>query len=210
MKKIYFMLVLVSVISVLLVSSVYAAGNITVSAEVVEDTVVAEVIVEDNPGIAGYSLLMDFDKSKLVPVSVEQGTAVAGMGVISNVHLVEDLTTLDAVSAVMASTTSMRKNGVMFTVVFDIKDGATGEVELSLYAESENAILNGNLEVVDIDISGTKINLSSGQSSTTGGGSIVIKPSIPNKPIVKPDPEEPEDEPEEEPDDGKPEVPTDK
>lgn len=191
MKKIKLLAALLVVALTVVVSA--AAATISIDAEVVDNTVVTTVSITDNPGIAGYSLRMNFDTDKLVPVSIEQGTVVGGMGVISNIDLTEDLSTLENVSAVMASTANVKKDGVMFTVVFDIKNGAKGEIEFSLFSQEKDAIVNAALKPVDVEIKGTKINLTSGDSTETGGGSIVVKPPV----VVLPDPtpdKEPEDE----------------
>ena len=200
MKKLKFLTAMLLVALTVMVSA--AATTISIDAEVVDNTVVATVSIADNPGIAGYSLRMDFDKDKLVPLKIKKGEIAGSIGIVSNINLTEDLTTLDNVSAVTASTSDVEGDGVMYTVTFSIKDGAKGETELSLFSQEKGALVNADLKTIDAEIKGTKINLTSGDSESTGGGSIVVKPPV----IILPD--EPEDEPDNEPEDEPDDKPT--
>lgn len=186
MKKLLMCLALM-----LSLTAVAAAGEIKISAKVVSGTVVADVEFVDNPGIAGFAVNMNFDKTKLTPVSVTTGDVLSG-SVTSNLHIEEDYSDLDHVSAVWVNNSDVRKSGVFYTVVFAIKDGAKGSTELTLEYSSDN-ISNASLENVAFDTTGAVINLGGGTSS---GGTTVVRPSTgTSMPKDEPD-DQPDDEPE--------------
>lgn len=149
-----------------------AASEIRISAEVVGDTVVADVEFLDNPGIAGFAVNVKFDKTKLTPVSVTAGDVLSG-SVTSNLHIEDDYSKLDYVSAVWVNSTDVKKSGIFYTVVFSIKDGAKGATELTPEYSVDN-ISNSSFENVNFDTTGAVINLDRG---TTTGGTTVVKPS---------------------------------
>ncbi|MDR3288646.1 MAG: chitobiase/beta-hexosaminidase C-terminal domain-containing protein, partial [Peptococcaceae bacterium] len=87
------------------------------------DEVSVTVSLANNPGLATFTLNLNFDKSKLQPVSITQGAALTVGSIVSNIQSGLDLTQLDYVSAVWYNTTNTTANGVLYTVKFKIKDG---------------------------------------------------------------------------------------
>ena len=176
MKK--FLLILA--LTVLLVTAV-SAQDIKISAEVVQSTVKADVVFSKNPGIAGFSIDMCFDNEKLVPVAIEVGDALDGYSISSNLNIADDLSILDRVSAVWINTSNIKRNGVFYTVIFEVKDGAKGKTELTL-SYYNGDISNSNLENVDFDLTGTVIDLKKGTTSegeTVPGGTDTVEPPLP-------------------------------
>ncbi len=174
----------------LLLTAAAAAQEIKISAEVVNNTVVADVEFIDNPGIAGFVINMNFDKSKLTPVSVATGDMLGG-SITSNLHITDDYSDLDYVSAVWVNTSNNAKDGVFYTVVFSINDGAKGSTELTLDYKKEN-VSNASFENVSFDTTGATVKLG---GNDTSGGSAVTKPSTGSTPSTKPT-EKPNKEPE--------------
>lgn len=189
MKKLLFLLALV----VLMLTAV-SAQDIKISAEVVQNTVKADVIFSQNPGIAGFSVDMNFDKTKLTPVAIEVGDTLKGYSITSNLHMTDDFSALKHVSAVWISASDTNRNGIFYTVIFDIKDGAKGKTELTL-SYNKNDISNSAFESVDFKLTSAVINLDNGTSSSgttsSGGTDVVIPPSAPQEPEKDPEVFEP-------------------
>ncbi len=163
--------------------TVASAQEIRISAEVVENTVIADVIFEGNPGIAGFSVNMGFDNKMLVPVSIEVGQALKGHSITSNLHIVDDFESLDYVSAVWTNYGNFKGNGVFYTVIFDIKEGAKGDTQLTIGYRNGD-IANALLQNVDFDLSGQIINISSEKPS--------VSPDNPPEAPTEPDDEQQE------------------
>lgn len=164
--------------ALILMVTAASAQEIKISAKLVKDTLIADVLAEDNPGIAGFSINMNFDKTKLTPVTLETGDALKGYSVTSNIHIEDNLEKLSHVSAVWINTSNQKNNGVLYTVVFDVKDCAEGTTELTLEYEEGN-ISNSSLESVDFDLTGAVIDFDDEKitaGSTSPGGTIVVRP----------------------------------
>jgi hypothetical protein len=124
-------------------------------------TVTIPVTIANNPGIAGFTLELAFDKNVLVPVSISPG---AGIGsVTSNIQSGVGLSTLDRVTANWADSNGMDDDGELFSVTFQIKqDASAGATSIVLTYRHDNDIAstsgegyvnpdvtNGTLSVVE-------------------------------------------------------------
>jgi len=119
----------------------------------------AVVSIRNNPGIAGYNLVMEFDNTILTPVSIAEGSALAGgMIFISNLMGApdEDLSEISAVTAVWGAASDDNGNGVLFTVLFQASQ-ASGSTELWL---ESRGIGNAYGQDVDFIYSGAVIDFS--------------------------------------------------
>jgi uncharacterized protein YjdB len=86
------------------------------------DEVDVTVTLANNPGIASFTFKLNFDKTKLQPVSITKGAALTG-NITSNINAPGiDLTALDFVSATWTDASNFSGNGVLYTVKFKIKD----------------------------------------------------------------------------------------
>ncbi|MBE6689140.1 MAG: hypothetical protein E7588_07695 [Ruminococcaceae bacterium] len=188
MKRIVMIITTAVMLSVLIMAS--KAAEIRISAEIVEKTVKAHVVFLDNPGIAGFSLNMLFDKEKLTPVAIETGEAFSGKNITSNIQLSQDLSALDSVSAVWIGTSDVKTDGILYTVIFKINDSAEGNTELSLYYKNGN-ISNSALKNVDFDVTGAVLNLNDGKADNT--------PTVPGDTFVPPTDTLPDEIPDEKP-----------
>lgn len=90
----------------------------------VNGTVDVSVRIENNPGIATFSLRLNFDNTKLVPISINTGSVVLPDQITSNIQSMSDLSTLSFVSAFWVSPTDVVQDGTLYTVTFRVKQGA--------------------------------------------------------------------------------------
>ncbi|MBE6538470.1 MAG: hypothetical protein E7671_03285 [Ruminococcaceae bacterium] len=123
-------------------------GKVSVKAEISENQVIAQVYIDGNPGVAAFNLELGFDKAILRPVSIEGATLISGATLLSNVQQGGDsLATLDSVTAYCFGASDFNGDGTLFTVIFDVLEGASGETEITL-----NSPVGGNVnqELKDI------------------------------------------------------------
>jgi len=119
----------------------------------------AVVSVVNNPGIAGYNLVIEFDNTKLTPVSIEEGNALTGgMIFISNLSgaTQEQIAEMSAVTAVWGAAQDAEEDGVLFTVLFSVSDEAAELVELHL---ASRGIGNTSEEDLDFILTSATIEL---------------------------------------------------
>jgi len=139
----------------------------------------AVVSISNNPGIAAYNLLMEYDSTMLTPVSISEGAILQGMVFTSNVAGADEerLAELNGVTAVWASAENDTGNGVVYTVLFRVNPYATGVSQLNLVSRG---IGNADEEIVDfvlrgavVDINGDAVGIS-GEVNDGGFGVVAI------------------------------------
>ncbi len=140
-------------------SGVTKQGKLTLTAEVVGDQLVAKVNLSDNPGVAGFHLRVDFDNTKLCPVAITDSELVDCKYIYSPISK-EDavLSDFEFVNAFYFNPSNFTKDGLLFSLTFDILDGASGETELTLACEDGDNT-NENLEDVIFELENCKVNL---------------------------------------------------
>ncbi len=112
---------------------VVKGGEISVVAEVADGKLTAKVNLANNPGIAGFNIRLGFDNTKLRPVEFTGSEIIDHNAIVSNIQMGEEyLDELTFVSAVYPNPSDFNGNGNLFTLVFDIREGASGETELTL------------------------------------------------------------------------------
>ena len=116
----------------------------------------AIVTIANNPGIAGYDIVMEFDNTILTPVSIEEGDTLGGMIFISNMSgaTEERIAEMDAVTAVWGAAVDNDENGVIYTVLFRASEAATGSTKLRLVSRG---IGNAAGQAVDFTLIGAEI-----------------------------------------------------
>lgn len=126
-----------------------AATTPTLSVSSIEgaagDTVTVSVFMTGNPGIAGMTVLLNFDKSVLTPVSAGAGAKLASIGVTTNADdPSQNLSDLDAISFMFYRTTSYTGNGEFFTATFKINKNtkATSSIVSLVCREATNQDLD--------------------------------------------------------------------
>ena len=112
------------------------------------DTVSVDVVMENNPGIAAFRFFIDFDESYLEPVSVSKGEAVSAGNIYSNVSLKD----ISVIVTTWDNASDVSMNGVVFTMVFRIKD-TSGMTKYPLtLAYNQVDVCNENFEDVYFEI----------------------------------------------------------
>lgn len=145
----------------------FNAGSASISVGTVDgktgQTVIVPVSISGNPGIAGYSLKIDFDANALTLNSMTAGSLISGNGTFSvnnEAHIV-NWYTVD----------NMTGNGELLKLSFTVKEGATeGTIPVSV---SLNDGLDSNLSnedgiAVPVTIHSGGIRIAKAQSGTFG------------------------------------------
>lgn len=150
--------------SVTLKKAVTATGKVSlesVSGSLGENVTIPVKIAE-NPGIAGFKFKINYDKSTLVPVSIEKGTVLNAGTLTSNIQQSGDLASLDYVSAFWSNPANVTANGEILRVTFKISENAkegtypvtisyeTGDVTNQNYDDVELATENGSVKVTNV------------------------------------------------------------
>jgi hypothetical protein len=96
------------------------------------------VSLANNPGLAGFVLDLNFDNTKLTPVSITRGAVISGDMFNSNLNDAGvDLSMLTSVTAAWFNASNVTENGVVFTVRFKIKETVTDEtIPITISVES--------------------------------------------------------------------------
>ncbi|MCL2838852.1 MAG: S-layer homology domain-containing protein [Oscillospiraceae bacterium] len=153
-KKVLSILIVFSLMTVF-VPAIYAANDAVVSVSSVSgiagETVEVSVAITNNPGVAAFSFVLNFDRELVTPVSFEQN--IRGM-LISNLQFV-DGEDLEFVTAIWASVTNFTEDVTLFTVTFKISEEAQGNIEISMTGE----MINENLGEVTVRIEGGSIEI---------------------------------------------------
>lgn len=147
-----------------------AEPEIYITTRLAEDVGLHEVVVSitNNPGIAGYNLVIYFDNTKLTPVSISEAASLrSGMIFTSNVAGAssESLAEMSAVTAVWGGAEDDTGSGVIYTILFSAAPTATGTTELIL---SSRGIGNSDGETVDFILTGATIDFGNGTGSVAG------------------------------------------
>jgi len=108
----------------------------------------AVVSISNNPGIAGFTLRLHFDNTKLLPVLITNGEAITTEDISSNIQQGDDLSDLDFVTALWSNATNITADGTLYTVKFKVKEAGFTQLTLS-YTPGD--IANQNLQPVNVD-----------------------------------------------------------
>jgi hypothetical protein len=121
---------------------------------------VAEVSVSfsHNPGIAAFSLRMDYDSAILTPVSIARGAVLDVGSVTSNLQSESDSSKLAFVSAVWVNPSNFTGDGVIYTVKFKIHESASGNIPVTVSYEA-GGIVNQNYEDIEARIENGNISI---------------------------------------------------
>lgn len=154
MKKVI-ALFLSGIIAVSFVLTVFASMPNRVYAESVTaeagDTVTIPVMIENNEGFMGFAVFVTYDKSVFKPVSVTKGSMISGL---FNDSISTSKT--NTFKVVCSETSNVTANGVLFSLKFDVLDGASGKQEIRLsYSQQDTFDENWNnvsFACEDIDV----------------------------------------------------------
>lgn len=123
------------------------------------DVVSVDVTVQGNPGISAFILNVNFDKTKIKPLSITKGDILINGTFSSNIDA-GNLDQMDSVTAVWAGTTDVTADsGTVFTIQFEVKqllDNAQTPVTLS-YNSAD--LLNASFDNVGFNVTDGSINI---------------------------------------------------
>ena len=94
------------------------------------DTFTVSVNLNDNPGIAGYTLKVDFDTTKLVLSKVELGEKTASKNVVLNTDQGGSVSQFTDVVATYGATKNTTASGEYLKITFKVLSGASGNASI--------------------------------------------------------------------------------
>lgn len=114
----------------------------------VGETVIIPVNIIENPGIAGFTFTVNYDKRVLTPKEITSGDLITSGFFTSNLEQGIPLEELDNVKVHWNTESNITNDGTLFNVVFDVSSTAT-EGQYAIWLEYENGdITNQNLDGV--------------------------------------------------------------
>ncbi len=120
--------------------------------------------ITENSGVAVFNLRVEFDKEKLIPVSITKGDALEGV-ITSNIQQGGDMERFDYVTAYWDNPSNVTGTGTAFTVRFKVKDGAEGEAPIRLTSKAG--------DICDQSFNDLEVKFTDG-AVTIGGGEISL------------------------------------
>lgn len=105
----------------------------------------------NNPGVATFKLLIGYDKTAVSPVSITNGA----VSVTSNLQQSTNLN--GKVTALYVDAVGTSKNGTLFSVAFDVKDNASGDISFTLTSDGD--FLNKDFGKIDFSLLGTTVKI---------------------------------------------------
>lgn len=124
-----------------------AGGTIELQTQIDGETLYASVVIDGNPGIAGFVLDLQFDNTKCVVREFTASDIIDYEMITSNIQQSEDKSAFTNASAMWAVTSDVVSDGVLFTLAFDIIDASAEDFGFNLIC-GEDAFTNQNLEAV--------------------------------------------------------------
>lgn len=174
-----FMLSIIMVASCLAIFS-FAATDVVFeisSTEAVPGKNITVVVkATENPGIAGITGQLNFDKNVLTPVSVTNGSANS-MSITTNLDSGVSLGSLDYVTVTCSRASNMTKTGDFFVFTFKVKSNATGSTQVEFFCKRSGGVINQSLKDLSFNYPVGKINI---KTDTT-------EPSNPPTPVTPTD-----------------------
>ena len=111
--------------------------------------------LSENPGIAAFTISVDYDKSILTPKSIKQGSIINAGTFMSNINdvPVEDIDQIQAKWSFNIHDTTV--DGEMFSIVFDVNENASyGSSLISIDIENSSLFNSDNGKVIPLFTSG--------------------------------------------------------
>ena len=139
-----------------------SANNIAVNAKNVTanagEYVDVPIEITENSGIAGFNFNIEYDKSRLRPVSIKAGDILSDGTFTSNIQQSGDVSNVDYVTSYWNNPSDITGTGTLFTVRFKVDENATGEIPVTV-TYNEGDICNQNFENVSADITNGVVNV---------------------------------------------------
>lgn len=119
------------------------------------DKIKVDVSINDNPGISAFKLKLNYDKDILTPLSLENGNMLKG-DITTNIS---SSLNNDYVTAVWSDAGNNTNNGILYSVIFEIKNKNASNTKIELM-ETEKDIINIDFEHIKLNSLSKDINLS--------------------------------------------------
>ncbi len=137
------------------------------TADIVVDTVIGQagkevtvpVRIVNNPGIAALNIQINYDKTKLTPVTIELGSALGVGTVTSNIQQGGDMNRFDFVTAYWDNPANVTGNGDLVNVTFKVAEGLEDQLIPVTVSYNSGGIINQNYETVDFNLIGGGVKL---------------------------------------------------
>ncbi|MBR4031032.1 MAG: hypothetical protein IKJ06_06540 [Clostridia bacterium] len=179
MKKITAFLVILFILSTYVFavnSPALTVGTVTADNG---DTVTIPVTVKDNPGFAGFSFDVTYNKTYLTPVDASRGP-IWSSSITHNIQ--EGVAPSGVLTVVGAKIDDTTDDGILCYIKFKISDSASGEYPLTLV---NKGITNSNYEIIDFNTTNGKIDVA--------GTETITPPPISPTPVQPQEPEQPKE-----------------
>ncbi len=142
-----------------------AAGNPTLTVVGGEVEAGGEITVfinmSNNPGIAGMDTYLSYDSSVLTPIAVNQGSALTGVTVMSNLNAPNFKVSDELLAITMFGAEDSSKNGTFFKVTFKVNNSAT-DISSVITLECSDAT-NQELDDVSVNTTAGSVNVVAGE-----------------------------------------------
>lgn len=134
--------------------------RVNLSGEIVDGKLLVTATIPENPGFAACSLNLKYDNTKIRPVKITNSEIVSTDSLTSNIQQsAPTVAELTSASVFFVNATDVTASGILFTMEFEILEGASGETELTL-TSNVPGFVNENIEEVKFSLGeALKINL---------------------------------------------------
>ncbi len=126
-------------------------GTLELQTSVVDTTLYVSVVMESNPGIAGFTLNLEYDNTKCVAREITSSFVLDYEEITTNIQQYEDdpegRAKLTFASIFWANPTDISGDGILFTLAFDIVDASAEDFGLKLDCP-DDAFSNQDFESV--------------------------------------------------------------
>ncbi|MCD8048835.1 MAG: Ig-like domain-containing protein [Clostridia bacterium] len=135
-----------------------SVGSVTARAG---DEVTVPIEIENNPGIAGFNFVIDYDNTLLTPVSISLGSDLTIGTLTSNIQQGGDMTQYEYVTALWYNPSNFTNDGEILLVTFAVADDAEeGDIPISLSYEVGD-VTNQVYDNIGLNITNGKVSVTS-------------------------------------------------
>ncbi len=114
------------------------------------------VTISENPGISGFKLVINYDKSVMTPKSITKGDILDSGIFQSNLNEGRPADELEHVQVTWSNVRNMVENGAIFNVVFEINENsAYGNSLISINAETSSLTDSSGRYIIPVFTAGT-------------------------------------------------------
>lgn len=124
------------------------------------DYIDVPVTITENPGMSGFSFTLNYDKDKLTPIAIEKANILTDGNFESNLIENADSTELEYVTATWSDTDSLKEDGALFSVMFEVNENVEVGETLPIDINYEDGdICDKNLDSINAAVTQGKIDV---------------------------------------------------